>query len=76
MTAARDRWTGVVSVSVGSATQKVVVFDDPAVLIVLLSDGQSAFGGVGAAALLQHRCRAWCRRCGGDGVIPRSSAMA
>jgi len=38
-TATRDPRNGVVSVSVGSATQKVVLSDDPAVLQVLLSDG-------------------------------------
>jgi hypothetical protein len=47
MTAARDPWTGVVAVSVGSATQKVVVSDDPAVQFVLLSEGQSSWSWQG-----------------------------
>ena len=38
-TATRDADTGIVSVTVGSATQRVVFSDDPAVLQVLLSDG-------------------------------------
>jgi hypothetical protein len=38
-TATRDDRTGVVSVAIGSSMQRVVLADDPAVLMVLLSDG-------------------------------------
>jgi hypothetical protein len=43
-----DDYSGVVSVSIGSVDQRVVLSDDPAVLLVLLHDSVSQLEAIAA----------------------------
>jgi hypothetical protein len=47
-TATRGPDSGVCTVTIGSATQRVVLADDPGVLMVLLSDGLEQLRAIAA----------------------------